>query len=158
MRMGVTIKIQNAAVGATAGLAIVFTLTGCDANLSTGPVSIRQDGSSLLVAVCEAISPDLVLMEVRAPGGEWETFWRFSGDGRVEIPRGSVLSTDEAHSDPLGSEIHRDPNLYAHGELVVTLGQASPEQKSIAAAFKLDDLEAGQWLRGDGVTASEPCA
>ncbi len=133
------------------GLAAIG-LTACDTNMMQGPLSIKREGSVLLVTVCTDITPEKVLMEQRSPGEEWDTFWRASSSNAVVS--GFQVSTNPSTADPFESVVRRGPNLLAGDELAVLFADST---RSAVAAFRVDDMVDDLWLRGDGSTSAQAC-
>jgi hypothetical protein len=105
--------------------------------------------------VCTDITPDLVLMQIRSPGQDWQTFRRSSGGELVS--NGTVFSTIDEESDPFPSEERENPEILPGSEIVVFLNPVEQEEDSVSAAFELDNLDSTKWVRGDGQVTAEPC-
>lgn len=138
-------------------VACTLALTGCFENFDSGPVSVRAEGSYLMVAVCTNVEVKEIFAYDRnsSRGVKWSEFW--DATGSTPLVKGQFLSM-KAGVSGLSTTNKRAPLLVSGTDIEVTLVGVKAEE-GFASSFVVGDkgLSQTRWLQVGGKETVDPC-
>ena len=141
-------------------LALMVALTACDQVFeNSGEVSVSRDGDAVLVAFCDPVEVESVVVDTAHRGWLSNGFvdTAYIANGRASLPEGFVLSTD-ADVEGLNVELRLDPRLDEANSISVTARTSDPGNFiAVDFSFATGGLPRDSWLRSDGSNGEEPC-
>ena len=149
-----------AALALTVSVAVLMSGCGPIRYQQPLPLSIRENGDHMEVAVCEPISADRVYVGIRnlATHGKWLTLSELKG--AVVIKEDSVFKVGESLPG-MSSVVNRAPREPSDGEDINVNIQGEGEGDDTLTVFFAEvpwnDLD-GDWFFTDGGTSSDSCA
>jgi hypothetical protein len=149
-------SITARAASVAAAALLVLLVSGCE-DFALGPMAIKRDGASLLVAVC--VDVDLVGVyaeeQNNSEGIRSAKFFEASGSARVTA--GTIFSSDAPWSG-LTSTVQSAPDLRAGSDILYQLDTPTATAES-QAHFLIGSggLSSSEWLHPDGSTTTQPC-
>ena len=136
-------------------------LTGCGIKLLPqdgydGPMSIKREGSTLAIVVCQDLLVHSILAQARNidAGEDWLTFLDATGDFNVEASE--ILNLGDLPDSVRTSEL-TSPTLRDGSQIAVFI---TAEDAELNVLFSIGDggLSATEWLHPDGAITKDPCS
>lgn len=134
------------------------TLSSClsiNPPMGPGPLALRADGDSVVVATCRAIRLETLTGQFRseATDREWVRFWEAAGD--LELSAGDTFDPETAG---LVFTMQEAPPL-TPGTEVTILAKGSSAAAAILGSFNIppSGLDDSKWLHADGTETEAAC-
>jgi hypothetical protein len=150
-------RTANVVMAVSIYLIIPIGLTGCDPiDSPNAPFSMRGNGESFEVYLCESIDAKTILLERResSSSNQYSTLWKAKGS--AALAAGSLL-TPVAAPDGLDSTTWAEPDSEPGNELSLLI--VDVESVGVSGWYVIPDqgLPTEEWLRADGTINESPC-